>query len=245
VPLCARLPSQWQTRQALTVGEPSFERVADGIQARWTAPRSDMECEAQPPKVLVELTENLTTGRSLLCVGSQNRARRMKAFCARFGSRPLMKIIVREATKADAGSISSLNTDVQAAHASAVPWFKPAGPDTFPPDAVALLLDEPDNLMFIAEVESSPAGYIYAQIIDRSETSFNYAYQMIYIHHISVRPTHRRQGVGQALLEAVQTAASNRDIRMISLDVWTFNDGARAFFSRSGFTAHSERLWKR
>jgi hypothetical protein len=32
---------------------------------------------------------------------------------------------------------------------------------------------------------------------------------------------------------------------MISLDVWTFNVGARAFFSRSGFETHSERLWKR
>ena len=157
-----------------------------------------------------------------------------------------MKVIVRQATEADAGSISSLNTDVQAAHASAVPWlFKPAGPDTFPPDVVALLMDEPGNLVFIAEVESVPAGYVYAEIIDRPETSFNYAYQMIYIHHISVRSALRRQGVGRALLEAVQAEASKRDIHMISLDVWTFNDGARAFFSRSGFTAHSERLWKR
>jgi len=157
-----------------------------------------------------------------------------------------MKVIVRQATEADAGSISSLNTDVQAAHASAVPWlFKPAGPDTFPPDVVALLMDEPGNLVFIAEVESVPAGYVYAEIIDRPETSFNYAYQMIYIHHISVRSALRRQGVGRALLEAVQAEASKRDIQMISLDVWTFNDGARAFFSRSGFTAHSERLWKR
>ena len=157
-----------------------------------------------------------------------------------------MKVVVREATGADAGNISSLNTDVQAAHASAVPWlFKPADSGTFAPNVVAELLDEPRNLVFIAEVESSPAGYVYAEIIDRPETSFNYAYQMIYIHHVSVRPTLRRQGVGRALLEAVQTEANKRDIRMISLDVWTFNDAARAFFSRSGFTAHSERLWRR
>ena len=157
-----------------------------------------------------------------------------------------MKVVVRKATEADAGVISSLSSDVQAVHASAMPWwFKPAGPDTFPADVVALLLDEPSNLVFLAEVGSSAVGYIYAEIIDRPETSFNYAYQMIYVHHISVRPTHRRQGVGQALLEAVQAVAGNRDIRMISLDVWTFNEEARAFFSRNGFTAHSERLWKR
>jgi len=157
-----------------------------------------------------------------------------------------MKAVIRQATEADANAISLLNSDVQAAHASAAPWwFKPAGPDTFPPDAVALLLVEPSYLMFIAEVGSSPAGYAYAQIIDRPETSFHYAYQMVYVHHISVRPTHRRQRIGRALLDAVQTAAGKMDIHTISLDVWAFNDAARAFFSRNGFTAHSERLWKR
>jgi ribosomal protein S18 acetylase RimI-like enzyme len=157
-----------------------------------------------------------------------------------------MTAVIREATEADADIISSLNIDVQAAHASAMPWwFKPASPDTFPPDVVARLLDDPSNLVFIAEVESSPAGYAYAEVMDRPETSFNYAYQMVYVHHISVRPAHRRRGIGRALLEAVQAAASKRDIRMISLDVWTFNAGARAFFSLSGFEARSERLWKR
>jgi ribosomal protein S18 acetylase RimI-like enzyme len=157
-----------------------------------------------------------------------------------------MKAVIREATEADADIISSLNIDVQAAHASAMPWwFKPASPDTFPPEVVARLLDDPSNLVFVAEVDSFLAGYAYAEIMDRPETSFNYAYQMIYIHHISVRPAHRRQGVGRALLEAVQTAASKRDIHTISLDVWTFNVGARALFSRSGFEALSERLWKR
>jgi ribosomal protein S18 acetylase RimI-like enzyme len=157
-----------------------------------------------------------------------------------------MKAVIREATEADADIISSLNIDVQAAHASAMPWwFKPASRDTFPPEVVARLLDDPSNLLFIAEVEVSPAGYVYAEVMDRPETSFNYAYQMVYVHHISVRPAHRRQGVGRALLEAVQTAASKRDIRMISLDVWTFNAGARTFFSRSGFEARAEKLWKR
>ena len=53
-----------------------------------------------------------------------------------------MKAVIREATEADADIISSLNIDVQAAHASAMPWwFKPASPDTFPSEVVARLLD--------------------------------------------------------------------------------------------------------
>ena len=68
---------------------------------------------------------------------------------------------------------------------------------------------------------------------------------MIYIHHVSVRPSFRRQGVGTALLAAVRAAANDAGLTLIALDVWTFNDEARAFFVRNGFAAYSERLWNR
>ena len=83
--------------------------------------------------------------------------------------------------------MSSLNADVQAIHWSALPWrFKPPSPETFPPTAAAALLDQPNNLVFIAEVDSLPVGYAYAEVIHRPETSFHFAYDMVYLHHITV-----------------------------------------------------------
>ena len=157
-----------------------------------------------------------------------------------------MTTVIRRASAADADLLSSLNTDVQAIHASALPWhFKPPGPDTFPPAAAAAVLAQPDNLVFIAEIDSLPAGYAYAEIVRRPESSFHYAYEMVHLHHISVSPTWRRQGCGRALLDAVRTAASKTGIDLMTLDVWTFNEEARAFFQRRGFTSWSERLWNR
>jgi GNAT superfamily N-acetyltransferase len=142
--------------------------------------------------------------------------------------------------------MSSLNADVQAIHWSALPWrFKPPSPETFPPTAAAALLAEPNNLVFIAEVDSLPVGYAYAEVIHRPETSFHYAYDMVFLHHISVRPTHRKRGLGRALMGAVRSAASERGISLLALDVWTFNDEARLFFRRQGFTSYIERLWSR
>jgi diamine N-acetyltransferase len=157
-----------------------------------------------------------------------------------------MAILIRNATERDADTLASLNADVQAIHAAAMPWyFKPPGPDTFPPAAVADVLAHPDNLVLIAEIDGDAAGYAYVQFVRRSETSFHYAHDMVYLHHISVRPAHRRRGVGAALIGAVRAAATDAAIALVALDVWTFNEDARAFFRRHGFAPKSERLWSR
>ncbi|HKA78405.1 MAG TPA: GNAT family N-acetyltransferase [Xanthobacteraceae bacterium] len=157
-----------------------------------------------------------------------------------------MAIVVRRATIDDAALISSLNADVQAIHAAELPWrFKAPGPETFPPSSAASLLANPNNLVFVADIDSEPAGYAYAEVIRRGATSFHHAYETIYLHHISVRSERRRCGVGGRLIEAVRAAGHELGISLVTLDVWSFNDEARAFFRRHGFTPYIERLWSR
>lgn len=157
-----------------------------------------------------------------------------------------MPISVRRASTVDAEVLSSLNVDVQTIHWSALPTrFKPPSPDTFPPSAAAELLAEPNNLVFIAEVDSLPVGYAYAEVIHRPETPMTYADDLVYLRHLSVRPSYRKQGLGLSLIDAVRSAASERGITIIALDVWMFNEDARSFFRRHGFTSYNERLWNR
>jgi len=157
-----------------------------------------------------------------------------------------MTIEVRRAVTADAEAISALNADVQASHAAALPWrFKAPGPGTFPPTEVAALLTNPGRLVFIADFDATPASYAYAEVIRRPETSSQYANEMVYLHHISVRSEFRRRGIGGALLEAVRAAGRDMGITLLALDVWSFNEEARAFFRRHGFAPYNERLWNR
>lgn len=157
-----------------------------------------------------------------------------------------MSISIRQATSADAELISSLNTDVQGLHASAMPWrFKPPGPETFPPSAAATLLAGPNNLIFVAELDGEPIGYAHAEISYRPDTPFHHAHELVHLHQISVRPEHRRTGAGRALIEAVRSAAKAQGIDLMTLDVWSFNEDARAFFAREGFTPYMERMWSR
>jgi ribosomal protein S18 acetylase RimI-like enzyme len=157
-----------------------------------------------------------------------------------------MTIAVRRANNTDAELFSTLNIDVQAIHAEALPWrFKPPGPDSFPPSAAAELLAKPETIVLVAEMESLPVGYAYAEVMRLPETPFRHAYDVVHVHHISVRLQNRRQGVGDALIAAMRSAADEIGIALLTLDVWTFNDGARAFFRRQGFKPYIERLWNR
>jgi ribosomal protein S18 acetylase RimI-like enzyme len=156
-----------------------------------------------------------------------------------------MTILTRRATDADADVLASLNRDVQALHAAALPWrFKPPGAEKWSAEAAALLRS-PNNLVFIGEVDTEGAGYAYAEIIRQPETPLLYARELVYLHHLSVSPAFRRQGLGGALLSAVRSAATSQGISLIALDVWTFNEGARSFFQRHGFTSYNERMWNR
>jgi len=105
-----------------------------------------------------------------------------------------MSITVRRATSADAGLLSPFNAEIQAIHAAALPsWFKPPGPQTFSPAAAAALVDNPNNLVFVAEDGADPAGYVYAGLTRHAETPSRYASEIIYIHQIGVRAAHRRR----------------------------------------------------
>jgi ribosomal protein S18 acetylase RimI-like enzyme len=167
-----------------------------------------------------------------------------------------LKLVIRRAGEADAATIASLNADVQALHARELPWrFKPPSPAAFSPAAAAALIAKPESIMLVADIQIAgtpvagagpvAAGYAYAELQRREETPLTHAYEQIYIHHISVRPEFRDRGVGEALLEAVRAAAAERKIELIALDVWSFNESARAFFRRNGFTIYNERLWNR
>ena len=157
-----------------------------------------------------------------------------------------MAVTVRRATSADAELLSSLNAEVQAIHAAALPeWFKPPGPQAFSPAAASSLVNNPGDLVFVAEFAGEPAGYVYASVSRHGETPWRLAYEMVYLHQIGVRAAHRRRGVGTALVAAVRAEAAGRSIALLELDVWSFNADARAFFQSQGFAPYNERLWRK
>jgi len=151
---------------------------------------------------------------------------------------------IRLATPNDAETIAALNATVQQVHAEALPHlFKPPSPEAFPASLMRQLLADPTTYIFLGYMNSTPVGYIYAQILRREETALRYAWDRLYIHHLSVNQVYQGQGVGQALMQAVLKVAQDHGISSIALNVWSFNTKARAFFAAQGFSVYNETLW--
>ena len=154
-----------------------------------------------------------------------------------------MGLTIRRALTPDAEAICALNQFVQALHAEAEPdRFKPPGPDVHPASLIAGWIVAPDAVFLVAEEEREIAGYLYAQILRVAGTTYAFAREEILIHHLCVRPESRRKGVASSLLDAARADGQALGITTFTLEVWSFNEAARAFYRRRGFEPYAERL---
>jgi len=56
----------------------------------------------------------------------------------------------------------------------------------------------------------------HVRFCEGGRVRFPSATRLVYLHHICVRPSYRRQGVGRALMDAVRSAASERGITVFA-----------------------------
>ncbi len=150
---------------------------------------------------------------------------------------------IRRATVQDAPILAALIQDVQRLHANALPdFFKQPEQITSFVEDFRQWMQGSDTTIFIAEVDNTPAGYIYAEVVRRDETPFTYPRIMVYIEQISVKPVYQGKGCGRALVEAVFDLARAEGISQVGLDTWAFNTEAHKFFARMGFAFLSHRM---
>lgn len=152
-------------------------------------------------------------------------------------------IEVRPAEPADVPAIAELAAVVHAAHAAALPHvFQPPAPPPLGPADVVQLIAAAGPLFLVAVLDGAFAGYARAELRDQPATAFKRASRVLHVHEMGVVPAHRRHGVGRALLRAARAAARARGAHGVSLDVYAFNAGARAFYAREGFASVREWL---
>jgi diamine N-acetyltransferase len=155
-------------------------------------------------------------------------------------------VSIRPASTADVDAILLLNQEVQQLHAAFEPTIFRADTSSDEINAYfAARLSAAGHEIRLAEIDGTPVGYIWFEVQDRPETPFQLSGKRIYIHHLSVRKTARRSGVGSALLERVQAEALATGITSIALDTWAANATALHFFEARGFSPFNLVLRKR
>ena len=116
-------------------------------------------------------------------------------------------------------------------------------PDLFRPDAqkydrpaLEALLLRPDRTIFVAREGDSVLGYAFCVHKETAGDPVLAGRHTLYIDDLCVDAAHRRRGVGTALLAHVRAYARAQGFDDITLNVWAFNEDARAFYAAQGFT---------
>lgn len=146
-----------------------------------------------------------------------------------------MTVQLRLAVPGDERVLAELNAFVQALHVHSEPsLFKPSSLDEVSA-WFAGLIDNPSAQIWMAEEEGQVLGYASMIVHNREENPFCYARRYAEIDQISVRPGHRRRGIGRSLMEHILHTAHSAGIREVELSSWSFNTEAHEAFRRLGF----------
>lgn len=154
-----------------------------------------------------------------------------------------MSVAIRAAERRDADGLYEQWERVRQYNASLDPRIVPA-PVSLVEFRAALdaILGREGAATFVAEDSGTLVGFVRGVIelqqpdrLPERHASIGYLY---------VAPTHRRQGIGRRLFEAVAAWAATHDgVRHFEMTVLAKDDEAAAFWRQLGFTPFIQRLW--
>jgi GNAT superfamily N-acetyltransferase len=105
----------------------------------------------------------------------------------------------------------------------------------------ALAAPSPDNTLLVAELnDTGPAGVAYAETATDYFTGERHGHLAI----LAVSESGEGQGVGRALLSAIEAWATARGYRFLTLNVFEGNSRARAVYERAGYRPDTIRYVK-
>lgn len=152
-----------------------------------------------------------------------------------------MTVHLRAATSADREFMVGI---VPRLRAFGAPPLRPAeAMDAAETEALERALDDPqpDAILLVAELEGiGPAGVAYAVTATDYFTHERHGHLSIII----VSAEGEGRGVGRALLGAVDEWSAAQGHRFITLNVFSGNERARAFYERAGYTEDVVRYVK-
>ena len=142
-------------------------------------------------------------------------------------------ITVRRASDADIQDLIRLLVQVNRVHHEGRPDLFNLATKYSPSDLSALLADG-HFPVFVAEMDGHVVGHAFCQIIEHKGERLLHDIKTLYIDDICVDEKARRKHVGQHLYEAVLAFARDIDCYNVTLNVWSCNPGACAFYENMG-----------
>lgn len=153
---------------------------------------------------------------------------------------------IRAANQQDLETLHALMHELHSHHHQAQPDLFKTAEEIEQEKSIALYLDSPDCLVFVAEnsdKEHQLIGFITGQFCELI-SSVSKPVQMGSVDELYVCPAFRQHGVAQALFERLQSSFKDYGVKQVFVEVWAFNQAAIAFYQKMSFAHHIHWLRK-
>jgi ribosomal protein S18 acetylase RimI-like enzyme len=151
--------------------------------------------------------------------------------------------LLRRGSAADLASLEPLWVSVHHRHAEAMPELAPYVDDRETWAArlamYAELLEKPDTVLVLADVDGALAGYGLAHVMPAGQTwvadTWRTGARIGEIESLAVAPSHRGRGIGTQLLTALEAELRSIGVDDLILGVLPGNDAAIRLYERHGY----------
>ena len=147
---------------------------------------------------------------------------------------------IRKAGKIDLAGILTFAREMARMHHELDPYYRPPEDYKNLAEDLASELDDPDNLILIAEDDSTPLGYIRVAVEEAPTYAAPKKIGVVY--DLFVDAARRGQGIGEKLFEEALAWLKSKNIKHIELSVDARNSGAVATWKKFGFFEYKLRM---
>lgn len=141
---------------------------------------------------------------------------------------------IRFAEIKDVPGILSLLQQVGQVHHEGRPDIFRSGAQKYGASQVIAMLNKPGTPIFVAVEEEAVLGYCFCMVKAHEKDPVINDYTELYIDDLCVDEACRGKHIGTALYETVCRYAKQRGCHSITLNVWSFNESALAFYRKLG-----------
>ena len=141
---------------------------------------------------------------------------------------------IRQAQARDIPGMICLLRQVGQVHHQGRPDIFRAGAQKYDEAQLKTMLDDPRNPIFIAAEDDRVLGYGFCILKAHENDPVIADYRELYIDDLCVDETCRGQQVGKKLFHHICQYAPILGCRSVTLNVWSCNPGAMAFYEKMG-----------
>ena len=155
-------------------------------------------------------------------------------------------VSIRAATMDDYAGLCALMAEVHRLHLDQLPYlFRETEGPVCGRDYLQRLIDDEQVGLFVAELDGALVGFVNVALREAPDIPIIVPRCYAHISDVVVRHDHWRAGIGRALMDRAHRWARDQGATAVELNVYEFNDGARAFYQVLGYETVSRRMGRR